>query len=137
MMALWIAAGVVTTSSPVLMPAKFSRLRMCHYMNKYKSISPPAPCLSRATKLRRVLLLSACPKSFHHFNHELRVKFTIYFHSSPALQSAIGCLPVCDLLLAVCYLLLPSCIDPTDKRVTLPLVFALNLGRRRKPSKNH
>ena len=59
------------------------------------------------TRIRRTLLVrghqaakrmlpSACPKSSNDSNHKSRIKFSIYFHSFPVLQSTISCLPVCS-----------------------------------------
>ena len=95
------------------------------------------PCLSGATRLRRVCCHLPVPILFYHLNHELTVEFSMHFRSFQVLKSAISCLPVCYLFLAVCYLLLTGLLYPTDRTVTLTLVCYLNPGSPRKPFKSH
>jgi hypothetical protein len=80
------------------------------------------------TSLRTVLFQIACPKALKHLNHKLTVVFYIHVHYFLVLQSAIGCLPVCYLLSAACYLLLACLLYPTMWRVTFLLCGALNPG---------
>ena len=100
-------------------------------------INPPAPACQGPPGCEGYCSHLLVPSLFNYLNHKLTVVFSMHLHSFSVLQSAIGCLPVCYLLLAVCYLLLTGLLYPTDKRVTPTLVYSLNPGSPRKPVKNH
>jgi len=60
------------------------------------------PCLSGATRLRRICCKLTVPSPSNHFNHRLTIKFSIHFQSFPVLQSATSSLPVWYQPLTVC-----------------------------------